>query len=209
MQAEEDPPMSHNGPYSGPPWSGGRPEEPYAEPSDPWGDHRSDPAWDVPQIPHQQYAGYQPPAPVPSPPPKPQRGFAVAALIAVLSVLVGGGLATTVWFLVGRDDQPATPSAATSTAANVARPQTSADARFATNGQCVRNEGTNTEPQLSIVACAANTYEVLKRFDGKTTGEKDAVVKCAKVPGYTKWYYYDTEYDDVDFVLCLREYQEK
>lgn len=204
--------MSHNGPYSGPPWSGGRPEEPYAEPSDPWGDNRSDPGWEVPPIPHQQYSAYpapgSPPPPSPSPPPKPQRGVAVAALIAVLSVLVGGGLATTVWFLLGRKDQPQTPVAASSTAVNPARPQTSSDPRFANTGQCVRNSGTNTEPELSIVTCAANTYEVLKRFDGKTTGEKDAVAKCAKVPGYTKWYYYDTEYDDVDFVLCLREYPE-
>ncbi|WP_436525193.1 LppU/SCO3897 family protein [Actinoplanes sp. HUAS TT8] len=200
--------MSHNGPYSGPPWSGGRPEEPYAEPSDPWGENRSDPAWEAPPIPHQQYPAYQSPAPAPpsSPPPRSQRGFAVAALIAVLSVLVGGGLATTVWFLLGRKGQAETPVADSSTAVNAARPQTSADARFAAVGQCVRNSGTNTEPELSIVACASNTYEVLKRFDGKTTGEKDAVAKCSKVTGYTKWYYYDTEYDDVDFVLCLREY---
>lgn len=200
--------MSHNGPYSGPPWSGGRPEEPYAEPSDPWGDNRSDPAWEAPPIPHQQYGGYQAPAPAPpAPPRKSRRGFAVAALIAVLSVLVGGGLATTVWYLLGRKDDGQSPVATSSTAGSLARPQTSADARFAIKGQCVRNSGTNTEPALAIVACAANTYEVLQRFDGRTTGEKDAVAKCGKVQGYTKWYYYDTEYDDVDYVLCLREYQ--
>ncbi len=199
--------MSHNGPYSGPPWSGGRPEEPYAEPSDPWGENRSDPGWEVPPpIPHQQYSAYPPPAPEP-PPRKPQRGVAVAVLIAVLSVLVGGGLATTVWFLLGRDDQAPAPDAAASTGVNGVRPQTSSDPRFAGQGQCVRNGGTNTEPELTIVTCAANTYEVLKRFDGGATGEKDAIAKCSKVPGYTKWYYYNTEYDDVDFVLCLREYQ--
>jgi hypothetical protein len=126
----------------------------------------------------------------------------------VLSVLVGGGLATVVWYLVGRKDRADVPLAASSTVATVPRPQSSADARFAANGQCVRNEGTNTEPELRIVSCAANTYQVLKRFDGRTTGEGDAEAKCAKVSGYTKWYYYDTEYDEVDFVLCLREYQE-
>ncbi|HEY0001323.1 MAG TPA: hypothetical protein VGB74_12770, partial [Actinoplanes sp.] len=38
--------MSQNGPHSGPPWSGGGSEEPYAEPADPWGDHSaSAPIW--------------------------------------------------------------------------------------------------------------------------------------------------------------------
>jgi hypothetical protein len=213
--------MSNNGPYSGPPWSGGRPEEPYAEPSDPWGENGRavhDPAWDAPQIPHQQFAQpawQQPAASVSSAPPGPEkrdvapekRGIAMGALIAVLSVLLGGGLATAVWFLLGSKDDESTPVATSSTAVvTVPRPQTSADARFATKGQCVRNEGTNTEPELRIVVCTTNTYEVLKRIDGRATGEKDAVAKCAKVTGYTKWYYYDTEYDDVDFVLCLREY---
>ncbi|GAA2844864.1 LppU/SCO3897 family protein [Actinoplanes cyaneus] len=212
--------MSHNGPFSGPPWSDGpsSPDgpassdksasgEPYAEPSDPWGDNRSDPGWESPPIPHQQFPAYPSAAPAPAPAPRaPQRGVAVAALIAVLSVLVGGGLATTVWFLLGRKDQSQAPVAASSTAGNLARPQASSDARFANPGQCVHNGGTNTEPALTIVACSENTYEVLKRFDGRTTGEKDAVAKCSKVPGYTKWYFYDTEYDDVDFVLCLREH---
>jgi hypothetical protein len=131
----------------------------------------------------------------------------MGALVAFLSVLVGGGLATTAWFLLGREDDSAKPSTAASTVpANVPRPQTSEDARFAVKGQCVRNEGSNTEPKLRIVICAANTFEVLKRVDGRTTGEKDAMGKCAKVTGYTNWYYYDTEYDDVDFVLCLKEY---
>ena len=131
----------------------------------------------------------------------------MVVLVAVLSVLAGGGLATSVWLLLNRDEEPA-PTAAATTPANAApRPQTSEDARFVAPGQCVRNEGTNADPQLRIVVCAANTYEVLKRIDGGTEGERDAIAKCSKVPGYTKWYYYDTEYDDVDFVLCLREHK--
>ena len=196
--------MSQNGPYSGQPWPGGSPDEPYAEPSDPWRDH--EPSWTPPpQIPHQQ--PYAPPAQAwPTPQPV-RRGFAVGALVAFLSVLVGGGLATTAWFLLARKDQPEKPAAAPATVpANGPRPQTSEDARFAVKGQCVRNEGSNAEPKLRIVICAANTFQVLKRVDGRTTGEKDAMGKCAKVTGYTNWYYYDTEYDDVDFVLCLKEY---
>ncbi len=197
--------MSHNGPYPGRPWSGGRPEEPYAEPSDPWGESRSGPVWEAPQVaawPERFQPTPTPPAKTPN-----RRGFTIAALIAVLSVVVGGGLATTVWVLLARKNAADTPAAAASTPVNLPRPRTSADARFAAKGQCVRNEGTNTEPDLRIVVCAANTYEVLRRFDGRATGERDAVAKCGKVPGYTKWYYYDTEYDDVDYVLCLREYR--
>ncbi|WP_328463907.1 hypothetical protein OHA21_39255 [Actinoplanes sp. NBC_00393] len=197
--------MSHNGPYPGQPWPGGSPDEPYVEPSDPWRE-QPEPPWTPPpaQIPHQQpYAAPARSWPAPQPV---RRGFAMGALVAFLSVLVGGGLATTAWFLIGREEKT-TPAAAPSTVpANAPRPQTSEDARFAVKGQCVRNEGTNAEPKLRIVICAANTFEVLKRIDGKTTGEKDAVGKCAKVTGYTNWYYYDTEYDDVDFVLCLKEY---
>jgi hypothetical protein len=197
--------MSQNGPHSGQQWPGGSPEEPYSEPSDPWGGHES--SWSPPpaqQIPHQPYAAPAQPWSTPQPA---RRGFAMGALVAVLSVLIGGGLATTAWFLFGREEEPQTPVTAPTTAAVIApRPQASEDARFAVKGQCVRNEGTNTEPKLRIVVCAANTFEVLKRIDGRTTGDKDAMGKCAKVPGYTKWYYYDTEYDDVDFVLCLKEY---
>ena len=46
--------------------------------------------------------------------------------------------------------------------------------------------------------------EVLKRVDGATSGEKDAESKCAVVRGYTNWYFYDSELDGLDFVLCLR-----
>lgn len=193
--------MSQNGPYPGQPWPGGSPDEPYAEPSDPWRDQEQ--PWTPPpppQIPHQ-------PRYKPTPRPEVRRGFAMGALMAFLSVLVVGGLATTAWFLLGREDEAPSPTAAPSTVpANAPRPQTSEDARFAVKGQCVRNEGSNAEPKLRIVICAANTYQVLKRIDGRTTGDKDAMNKCEKVTGYTNWYYYDTEYDDVDFVLCLKEY---
>ncbi|MFC6562521.1 LppU/SCO3897 family protein [Actinoplanes utahensis] len=192
--------MSQNGPYPAQPWQDGTPDEPYSEASDPW--HGQDPSW-IPQQP--QYS----PAASPPAPPRRRSGLPMSALMVVLSVLTGGGVATAAWFAFAGDDEPppADPIAATAPAAHVPRPQTSADARFAASGQCVRNEGTNVEPELRIVACTAHTYQILKRIDGRTTGEKDAVSKCAKVPKYTKWYYYDTEYDDVDFVLCLREYE--
>jgi hypothetical protein len=195
--------MSQNGPYSGHSWPSGSPEQPYSEPSDPWSGQAQ-------ELPQQQ--AYAPPAEWQKPEwkkPPARRGFAMGATVAALSVLIGGGVATAAWFTLGGKKNQANGATTTATTPAVAgpRPQTSADARFATKGQCVRNEGTNTEPKLRIVVCTANTYEILKRIDGRTTGEKDAVRKCETVPKYTKWYYYDTEYDDVDFVLCLREYE--
>jgi hypothetical protein len=41
------------------------------------------------------------------------------------------------------------------------------------------------------------------RFGGVTSGEPDAVAKCAKVAGYTDWYFFNSELDALDFVLCL------
>jgi hypothetical protein len=200
--------MSQNGPYPGQSWPGGSPEQPYSEPSDPWHGH---------ELPQQQ--AFAPPAEWKRPDSERQkpeagwqkqparRGFAMGATVAALSVLIGGGVATAAWFVLGDEKESEPTVAATTPAPRGPRPQTSADARFAAKGQCVRNEGTNAEPKLRIVECTGNTYEILKRIDGKTTGERDAVRKCGTVPKYTKWYYYDTEYDDVDFVLCLREYE--
>lgn len=48
------------------------------------------------------------------------------------------------------------------------------------------------------------TYEVLRRIDGATSGKKDAEAKCGKVAGYTDWYFFDSELDTLDFVLCLK-----
>lgn len=58
---------------------------------------------------------------------------------------------------------------------------------------------------MLISGCGAKTYQVLRRFDGATSGEKDAQAKCAKVDGYTNWYFFDSELDTLDFVLCLKQ----
>lgn len=145
-----------------------------------------------------------------APPVPPRRNTPIVALIVVLALLAAGGLATTAWLLRGsvpaRGTGPPSPAGTTPTAAaNVADPQPSEDARFVKKGQCVRNRGTTDVPVMTIVPCTTGTYQVLKRIDGRTTGEPDAEAKCAKVPGYTKWYFYDSELDSLDFVLCLRE----
>lgn len=149
----------------------------------------------------------------PPEPPRKSRNGPIVALVVVLGLLICGGLGTTA-YLVNKSD-PATrqgtaqasPSAAPQEVP-AAEAQSSQDARFVSKGQCVRNEGrADDDPELTIVACASGTYEVLKRIDGRTSGEDDAEEKCGSVPKYTKWYFYDSDLDSLDFVLCLREYQ--
>ncbi|MEV6598965.1 hypothetical protein AB0M36_19210 [Actinoplanes sp. NPDC051346] len=237
--------MSQNGPYPSQGWppTGGSSgsDEPYTQPSDPWGDaagtasppedsswggqsmsvpitgssytpppytgaplHTSPPGWQ-----------HQPPQ-QPSQPlslPRKRRNTPIVALVFVLGLLICGGLGTTAW-LVSRSDKPGAgeggPTVPATTATNqvaAPEPQTSEDARFVRKGQCVRNESrADDNPELKIVVCANGTYEVLKRVDGRTTGEADAEDKCGKVAKYSKWYFYDSELDSLDFVLCLREY---
>jgi hypothetical protein len=226
--------MSQNGPYPGQGWPAGGSsgsDEPYTEPADPWGDVAAQPAPDsawgghpmsMPPGP-QDSAGYHggylgapmndvPPMwQAPVPPPR-RRNTPIIALVVVLGLLILGGLATAGWLLqhsatpqAGASKQPTAASSATT--GSVPEPQSSEDARFVAKGQCVRNEGTaDDSPDLKIVSCASGTYQVLKRVDGRTTGEADAEAKCSKVSKYTKWYFYDSELDSLDFVLCLREY---
>ena len=227
--------MSQNGPYPGQGWPAGGSsgsDEPYTEPADPWGDaatHASpvpDTAWggqpmSVPPAPENSAAfngGYPvaphgaPPMWQPPAPPTRRRNTPIVVLVVVLGLLILGGLATA-GRLVQRSGDPQAgasrqPTAAPSpTGGSVREPQSSEDSRFVGKGQCVRNEGTaDDSPDLKIVSCASGTYEVLKRVDGRTTGEADAESKCSKVSKYTKWYFYDSELDSLDFVLCLREY---
>jgi hypothetical protein len=219
--------MSQNGPYPGPPWSsgsGGRSEEPYTEPADPWGDAAADaPSWSAglpPAIPHQpdpasysqagQLGPHTPPPTWGRPPPMPRRNTSMVALVVALGLLICVGLGTTAWLLKERNDKKnaAARQAQTTVSATdlaVPAPESSENARFVTEGQCVFNEGSREKPAMRQSVCTTGTFQVLKRINGKTSGEKDAVAKCAKVTGYTQWYFYDSDLDDLDFVLCLKE----
>lgn len=147
------------------------------------------------------------------------RGPLIAVLAIVLLLVVAGGGAF--WFLSGPDD-PAPSTAPTGSAVaaepsadatapaepapSAAAPESSADPRFVKVGQCVRNDGAaGGKPKLLISGCAPKSYEVLHRIDGATNGEPDAEAKCAKVEGYTNWYFFDSELDTLDFVLCLKQ----
>ena len=208
--------MSQNGPHPGPPWSHGSSDEPYAEPADPWGDQGAavppDPSWGghPPSIP-QQPLSYQSSAMwgQSTPPPPPKRNTPIVVLVVTLGVLICIGLGTTAWLWNERNGNPAASPSPSDAATNAGPgPVASEDARFnVKQGDCVINKGTDDVPEMRVNACTSGTYEVLKRIDGKTTGEKDAEAKCAKVPGYTKWYFYDSPLDDPDFVLCLKEHK--
>jgi hypothetical protein len=156
-----------------------------------------------------------PPPPWNQPPPQQaaRRNTPIVALVIVLGLLILGGLGTTAW-LLNRDKQTPEGNAvlpsgqpATTGAAADPEPQSSQAARFVKTGQCVRNEGSPDLPVMTLAPCASGTYVVLRRFDGRTTGEADAESKCSKVPDYTKWYFYDSPLDSLDFVLCLREHR--
>ena len=143
------------------------------------------------------------------PPPPPKRNTPIIALVVTLGVLICVGLGTTAWLLKERADKPAASASPSDAATNPGpAPLGSKDARFnVKQGDCVVNEGSDDQPEMRATACTSGTYEVLKRIDGKTTGEKDAEGKCSKVPGYTKWYFYDSPFNDLDFVLCLKEHK--
>ncbi|WP_406075632.1 hypothetical protein [Micromonospora sp. NBC_01638] len=139
----------------------------------------------------------------------------IAVVAVVLLVVAAGGA---FWLLRGQDDPTSVaaptgsavagePSAdATEPAPSAAAPESSADPRFAKVGQCVRNDAAaGGKPKLLISGCAPKSYEVLSRIDGPTSGERDAEAKCGKIEGYTNWYFFDSELDTLDFVLCLKQ----
>ncbi|WP_262285048.1 flagellar basal body protein FliL [Micromonospora sp. MA102] len=159
--------------------------------------------------------GGQPPYAEPTPPRR-GRGPLLVVLVVLAVLLLGG--AGAYWFL-GRDDAgeggTASPSASAAAPTGAASdpagapttppaPASSTDPRFVKAGQCVANEGGSAEPKLVITDCAPKTYQVLRRIDGSTSGKKDAESKCAKVEGYTDWYFFDSRLDTLDFVLCLK-----
>ncbi|WP_170839358.1 LppU/SCO3897 family protein [Micromonospora halophytica] len=149
-------------------------------------------------------------------PPRPRRRGPLVVVLSVLGVLVLGG-AGVLWYLSGQEKTttPVAGSAAPAVTVDPARPgpapttpapASSSDPRFVKAGQCVRNDGpAGGRPRLLIAECAPSTYEVLRRFDGETSGERDAEAKCGQVAGYTDWFFYDSELDSLDFVLCLRK----
>ncbi|WP_307872728.1 LppU/SCO3897 family protein [Paractinoplanes ovalisporus] len=144
------------------------------------------------------------------PPAPPKRNTPIIALVVTLGLLIVVGLGTTAWLLNKNKDNKSEASPTASATGPIAGPAPvgSEDARFyVKKGDCVVNDGTDEEPNMRATACTSGAYEVLARITGPTTGEKDAERKCSKVAGYTKWFFYDSQLDDLDFVLCLKEHK--
>jgi len=137
-------------------------------------------------------------------------GTAIGLIIVVVLLALAGGAAAA--FFLTRDDgskptgggqngKPSAPaSAASSGAGPSASPSANADAMVAKAGDCLVNRGTTEAPDMHKVACAANTYQVLKRIDG--TADKE---KCKGTPGFTDYYFFDHSDNKQDFVLCLKK----
>lgn len=191
-------PPGGSAPFGAPPpgWTPSGPEPVWAPPA-------GDPNWSTS---------------TPEPPRKGGASPLLVGLLATLVVLVIGGVVVGSFLFdgdgtppdtqatAGPSDPPADKSSpSTGPAPTSVAPAPSTDARFVKAGQCVLNEGTEEVPKLTITPCAPDTYEVLARFNGATTGKPDAKTKCAKVEKYTNYYFYNSELDDLDFVLCLRK----
>jgi hypothetical protein len=131
----------------------------------------------------------------------------------VVPLLVIAGAAIVVYLLNGSDtsvgEESTGPGAGTArtptpTSETATPHAASSDARFAKTGECLKSDGDPTKPKLTMTPCAPKRYEVLARFDGATDGEADAKLRCGAVPGYTNWYYFKSELDVLDYVLCLK-----
>lgn len=169
-------------------------------------------------------AGYGPAVAFSEPAPAPRKGLSVwlIALLGVVALLVLGG--TGIGILLANKDDPEKQASPTVTESapptddpdgrtspgpdstgDPASGDQATDVRNVTAGQCLRNAGTDKEPDVSIAPCAPGTYEVLARFDGTADYKKNCGDgKKTKVPGYEFHYFYDSELDSVDFVLCLK-----
>ena len=59
---------------------------------------------------------------------------------------------------------------------------------------CATRAPTDEPEMRKIVPAPAAPTRCSGGSTGRTTGEEDAEAKCAKVPGYTKWYFYDSSW---------------
>jgi hypothetical protein len=151
-------------------------------------------------------------------PPKKSKGPMIAIIVVVAVVLLGV-VGVGVWAIAGRGGSPDPKPTPTARASSASPSPTSespspsesttpsatlpgGDAYSVQEGQCVKNEGTDSKPNLKIVDCAKGTYKVLKKFRG--THDTD---KCKNVAGSDSSYYqkFGSDLSSLDFVLCLQK----
>lgn len=142
--------------------------------------------------------------PPPETPPRPRFGGRAPAVFGIAGLV--GALAIFVLVLMSVRALPNPLSlgelaVAESSTASPGPLRPSKSARFADQGDCVVNQGTESKPDMLLVTCAPDTYEVLARIEGTIQ-----VSECEKVAGYKFHYFYDSELGDkFDFVLCMRK----
>lgn len=142
--------------------------------------------------------------PPPETPPRPRFGGRAPAVFGIAGLV--GALAIFVIVLMSVRALPNPLAAGEQNVAGSPTPSSgplrpSKSARFADQGDCVVNKGTESKPDMLLVNCAPDTYEVLARLEGTIQ-----VSECEKVSGYKFHYFYDSELGDkFDFVLCMRK----
>jgi hypothetical protein len=128
-------------------------------------------------------------------------GAAVGMIIIVVLLVIGAGGAAAFFLTRGDGKDPEVqPSPGASAEPSPSASQPNADAKVVKIGECLVNRGTTEKPDMQKVACAKDTYQVLKRIDG--TSDRN---KCEGTAGLTDWYFFDHADNAQDFVLCLRK----
>lgn len=138
--------------------------------------------------------------PLIEPPPAPRMGGRGPAIIGV-ALLIGSLLAfVVVLVLLNVIPSPLGERAPVPAVVIVTPSSAPSPARFAQKDACVRNQGTDEDPDLVLADCVPGALEIIERFDSTSDTKL-----CVKVPGYKYHYYYDSELAGLDFVLCMRD----
>ncbi|MFD6566986.1 hypothetical protein [Micromonospora profundi] len=95
---------------------------------------------------------------------------------------------------------PALPSDAPSPA-EPSPAEPSPDREEFARGDCVVNDGTETDADLRKVPCGPDTYQVLLRIPATTDGDRCKTL----APQATANYVHDNTVDLFDYVLCLKK----
>jgi len=157
----------------------------------------------------------QQPGSVPPAGPVPQRSRAVPILIALLVVVVLGAAAGAIYWFTGRSNTGATggtPSPGSVTTGSNGVPGTPKfNPHAVAEGGCLRNYGTDKNPEMRQVECGKNAFKVLKIARGENLpknaeGKFDefaAAQACSGVNGYKNYYAFNSDNNTQDLIFCM------
>jgi hypothetical protein len=149
---------------------------------------------------------------MPPAPPKRRSGLKIALIIgAVVLLLLCSCVGLAIWGLANYEsDDPdpgpiGAPTPRPSASADPLPSRTSGgpdlDGQVFVTGDCLVNDGTDSDPELRKVPCGPDTYEVLARIPF-TTDEKQCE---SRAPEHDANYVHDNNLDFADYVLCLKQ----